>query len=201
MQGAWFDGISALWREISTGIFTANDGSQQNGLWTRNGGSLLFRGALKPGAKIVYPIAITWYFPNSNLIANVHKIHGAKNEADYEARRPTWQPYYAGVWKDAADVAGYVKKNYTSLRSRTLAFKDALFSSTVPREVIDAVSSNLAILKSPTVLRQKTGISGDGRVSLRLQVVAVERALTSGIMHRRCRIFSPSLSVDSASRN
>jgi uncharacterized protein (DUF608 family) len=87
----------------------------------------------------------------------MHYYHGARNEADYAAKRPTWHPYYAGVWKDAADVASYVRKNYASLRSRTLAFKNALFSSTLPREVIDAVSSNLAILKSPTVLRQKNG--------------------------------------------
>jgi uncharacterized protein (DUF608 family) len=157
MRGGWFDGISALWREVSTGTFTTNDGSEQGNQWTRNGGSLLFRGAFKPGAQVTYPIVFTWYFPNSNLIADTHNAHGARNEADYAAKRPTWQPYYAGVWKDAADVAGYVRKNYTSLRSRTLAFKDALFRSTVPREVIDAVSSNLAILKSPTVLRQKNG--------------------------------------------
>jgi hypothetical protein len=58
MRGGWFDGISALWREISTGTFTTNDGTEQGNQWTRNGGSLLFRGALKPGAKVVYPIVV-----------------------------------------------------------------------------------------------------------------------------------------------
>ena len=157
MRGGWFDGISALWREVSSGTFKTNDGTEEGNQWTRNGGSLLFRGELKPGARVVYPLVITWYFPNSNLIASRLQFHGARQEEDYSAKRPTWQPYYAGVWKDAADVARYVRKNYPSLRKRTLAFKDALFSSTVPREVLDAVSSNLAILKSPTVLRQKNG--------------------------------------------
>ena len=45
----------------------------------------------------------------------------------------------------------------TTLRARTLAFKDALYSSTLPPAVLDAVASNLAILKSPTVLRQENG--------------------------------------------
>lgn len=54
-------------------------------------------------------------------------------------------------------MALYVSENYSSLRSRTIAFKEALFSSTLPPYVLDAVSANLAILKSPTVLRLENG--------------------------------------------
>ncbi|MFC5401646.1 GH116 family glycosyl hydrolase [Cohnella soli] len=39
----------------------------------------------------------------------------------------------------------------------TLAFKEALFSSTVPEVVKEAVSANLSVLKSPTVLRLTDG--------------------------------------------
>jgi hypothetical protein len=38
-----------------------------------------------------------------------------------------------------------------------MAFKDALWKSTLPDAAIDAIASNLAILKSPTVLRQANG--------------------------------------------
>jgi uncharacterized protein (DUF608 family) len=54
-------------------------------------------------------------------------------------------------------VADYVRTHYDSLRSRTQAFHDALFSSTLPAYVLDAVSANLGIIKSPTVLRQENG--------------------------------------------
>ena len=54
-------------------------------------------------------------------------------------------------------MAFHVSENYSSLRSRTVAFKEALFSSTLPPYVLDAVSANLAILKSPTVLRLENG--------------------------------------------
>ena len=37
------------------------------------------------------------------------------------------------------------------------SFKEALFSSTLPAYVLDAVSANLGILKSPTVLREENG--------------------------------------------
>ncbi len=51
----------------------------------------------------------------------------------------------------------YVREHYPTLRARTQAFHDALFRSTLPAYVLDAVSANLAILKSPTVLRQENG--------------------------------------------
>ena len=62
-----------------------------------------------------------------------------------------------GLWNDAREIALYVEEHYASLRARTLAFKQALFSSTLPTYVLDAVSANLAILKSPTVLRLENG--------------------------------------------
>jgi uncharacterized protein (DUF608 family) len=70
---------------------------------------------------------------------------------------PPWRPYYASIWKDAREVASYVDKEFASLRKRTVKFKEALFSSTLPPYVLDAVSANLAILKSPTVLREENG--------------------------------------------
>src|SRR5208283_394948 len=74
-----------------------------------------------------------------------------------EPTPPLWRPYYASKWNDAREVALYVEENYASLRARTVAFKEALFSSTLPPYVLDGVSANLAIMKSPTVLRVENG--------------------------------------------
>lgn len=169
-RGGWFDGLSALWREISTGSFSPNDGSQAGPNQGRGGASLLLEGTLGPGESVTYPIVITWYFPN------IHYTFGQlKSEADRSvhtntehggaacapgcecAEPPAWQPYYAGQWIDARDVLEYVRDHYPNLRGRTQAFHDALFASSLPAYVLDAVSANLAILKSPTVLRQANG--------------------------------------------
>jgi uncharacterized protein (DUF608 family) len=48
-------------------------------------------------------------------------------------------------------------QNWDRLYADTLRFKEILFSSTLPREVIDAVSANISILKSPTCLRLEDG--------------------------------------------
>jgi uncharacterized protein (DUF608 family) len=171
VKGMWlrspgweFDSLSALWREVSTGSFTENAGSNQTETAGRNGGSILLEGSLAPGAAKTYPIVIAWYFPNCYLQAGgVHS--GAASEPQGAAgchtlpsgSAPLWRPYYASIWNDAREVAAYVEEHYADLRARTMAFKNAFFSSTLPSYVLDAVSANLAILKSPTVLRVENG--------------------------------------------
>ena len=156
-----FDSLSALWREVSTGTFTANDGSNEIDTRGRNGGSILLAGALAPGESRTYPILISWHFPNCYLQVGgtpLPEAQGADGCRSYpEGTPPRWRPHCASVWNDARDVALYIEEHYTSLRARTLAFKQALFSSTLPTYVLDAVSANLAILKSPTVLRLENG--------------------------------------------
>jgi uncharacterized protein (DUF608 family) len=171
IKGMWlrspdweFDSLSALWRELSTGTFSTNEGSNDIDTSGRNGASVLLEGALAPGASRTYPILITWHFPNCYVHVGGDTPTGTSSDEETpgcrslgEGAPPPWRPYYASVWKDAREVAFHVSENYSSLRSRTVAFKEALFSSTLPPYVLDAVSANLAILKSPTVLRLENG--------------------------------------------
>ena len=171
IKGMWlrspgweFDSLSAIWREVSTGTFSTNEGSNSVDTAGRNGCSILFEGSLAAGESRTYPVAITWHFPNSYLqvggvpAPNAVSAQGAEGcRVPPDGAPPLWRPYYASIWNDAREVADYVTENYASLRSRTLAFKDALFSSTLPPYVLDAVSANLGILKSPTVLRLENG--------------------------------------------
>ena len=164
VKAAWlrsgnFDTISALWRELSTGTLHPNKGTEDARARGRSGGTIQLKDSLKPGEKVTYPIVITWHFPNCHY-SFLHEEACSTcgdGECDTADRPPAWRPFYASRWKDAADVAEYVRKHYKNLRARTMAFKMALFSSTVPSYVIDAVSANLAIVKSPTVLRQENG--------------------------------------------
>lgn len=157
-----FDSMSALWREVSSGNFSSNDGSNSVDHAGRNGASILLEGSLAIHEERTHRILITWYFPNCYLREGgktpgpeVKGVVGCRTSAD--GGPPPWRPFYAGVWKDAKDVALYVEQHYASLRQRTVRFKEALFSSTLPPYALDAISSNLGILKSPTVLRQENG--------------------------------------------
>ena len=148
-RGGWFDSLSALWREVSAGTFVENDGAAgEAGLKGRNGGSVLLRASLAPGESVEFPVVLAWHFPNCHHTVGV--------VAGEELSR-VWHPFYATQWGDAGDVARYVAANLDTLHRRTAAFRDALFGSTLPAAVLDAVSANLAIMKSPTVLRQGNG--------------------------------------------
>jgi uncharacterized protein (DUF608 family) len=148
LRGGWFDAISALWREVSTGNFQPADGLQANGKPARDGGSLMVMGELAPGTSITYPVIIAWHFPNITESAATDNVSQVQT---------VWHPFYARQWKDARAVLFYVREHYADLRQRTQSFHDTLFSSTLPASVLDAVSANLAILKSPTVLRYENG--------------------------------------------
>jgi uncharacterized protein (DUF608 family) len=91
---------------------------------------------------------ISWYFPNNTA----GSATGALSQVEM-----VWHPFYTTQWKDAGDVLEYVCEHYSELRERTQTFHDALFASTLPAEVLDAVSANLAIIKSPTILRHENG--------------------------------------------
>ena len=148
-RGGWFDAITKLWRECSSGAFAeaAPATEDEEG---RHGASILVPASLPPGESVTVPIILTWHFPNSLINAGVLATAPIKTPI-------MWHPWYTTQWADAGAVAQYVRENLDALRSRTVAFADALHDSTLPPEVIDAVASNLAILKSPTVLRQASG--------------------------------------------
>ncbi|MES2460294.1 MAG: GH116 family glycosyl hydrolase [Armatimonadota bacterium] len=169
-RGGWFDSLSVLWREVSSGQFRENNGVGAEELDGRTGGSVLLERTLAPGESVTYPLIIAWHFPNSDQhygdISKTAAAASALPMADCGpgcdcgpevAPTPAWRPFYAKQWEDARAVALSAAAEYETLRSRTLAFAEALHGATLPPEVIDAVASNLAILKSPTVLRQENG--------------------------------------------
>ncbi|HLO29162.1 MAG TPA: GH116 family glycosyl hydrolase [Anaerolineales bacterium] len=158
-RGGWFDSLSVLWRELESDRFTPNDGSQASTARGRNGGSLLIRGRLEAGEKITYPLVIAWHFPNVDYSFGAARDEG-ETSCDCgtcDSTHNTWQPYYASQWTDAQEVFKYVSQNFIELKKRTEAFHDALFETTLPAYVLEAISANLAILKSPTLLRQYNG--------------------------------------------
>jgi uncharacterized protein (DUF608 family) len=181
LRSAWsFDSLSALWREVSTGTFTANEGSNEIDTRGRNGGSILMDGTLAPGESRTYSIIIAWHFPNGYLQVGAAGPEGSSAQSSAgcrsfpEGKPAPWRPYYASVWNDAREVAVYVEQNYRSLRARTLAFKDALFSSTLP-----------ASLSPRPFCASKTATFGAGKAAPPMPAAAMAPVLTCGIMRRR----------------
>lgn len=93
------------------------------------------RRVLAPGESFKMPVLIGWYFPKG----------------------PTWRNYYATQWKSAGDVARYTLGNLSRLSAETRLFQKAFFDSSLPGTVLEAVSSQLSILRSPTAIRFENG--------------------------------------------
>jgi uncharacterized protein (DUF608 family) len=144
-RGGWFDAPSRLWDEVSHGGFEAREGIEYGEFAGRMGGSIQISGRLGPGEAVTIPIVIAWHFP------------AMPSEAGLSASGAARRPWYATRWADARAVLFEVIDNHQRLRARTGTFHDALFGSSLPAVVLDAVSANLGVLKSPTLLREEEG--------------------------------------------
>ncbi len=108
---------------------------------------------LAAGETATVTFVLSWHFPNyERYWGNAECACGSE-----ECKPPQWKNWYASRWSDAWDVAGYVAGNFERLEAETKAFHKALFSSTIPDYVLDAVSANISILKSPTCIRLSDG--------------------------------------------
>lgn len=151
---AWFDGVQDWWESF------AADGSldevEQDG--TGHGAepaTLGLRVSLPPGASAVLPVWITWCFPTMEY--TLAAVNDAGHEVGTAHAHPRWRHHYADLHPDAEAAARNLALHHDRLRQRTFAFRDALLATTADPLLIDAVQANLAILRSPTVLRLPNG--------------------------------------------
>ena len=157
-KGIRVDDVPTYWRDLTTPGRFANRSYEQD-LRHRGAGIgsahclLAAHLRVQPGTHGRARFLLAWNFPAyTNYWNPAPRDPGRGEEASN-----TWQNYYATLWKDSCDSAHYALSNWDRLFRETVSFKEALFSSTLPAAVVDAVSANLSVLKSPTVLRLQDG--------------------------------------------
>lgn len=148
-RGAWFDNLHKFWDEFAVaGSFKERKyGPSEKG--KSNIASIGLKVNLNPGKSAVLPVYISWYFPN------FEKYWGGGDDGG--ASKPTWKNFYSLQFKDAFHVATYIAKNEARLYNESKLFHDTLYESTIPRYVLDAISSQFSILKTTTCLRLPDG--------------------------------------------
>lgn len=114
-------------------------------------GALSIGKTIQPGEKAVFQFAISWYFSNF-----VKYWVGGQNRDDQDGL-PRWKNYYAQFFEDAFDVALKFHENEGYCYKYSQKFHDALFQSTLPPYVIEAIANNICTLKTPTCLRLPDG--------------------------------------------
>lgn len=139
----WHDGrVLKFWEAVAWG-----EKWPPGGKGGSTSGTLGVDFVLGPGESVEVPFLLTWYFPS---FEHWHRGECAECGA-------TWRNWYATQWKGAWDVAAFAWRNVEELEAGTRAFHDALFGSTLPAVVLDAVSSQLSTLKTNTCLRLEDG--------------------------------------------
>jgi hypothetical protein len=110
---------------------------------------------LAPGQSRTVVVELAWFVGDSGI--RYGEAIDAKAKDESYRGLPSHRPWYAGRFSGVAAVSDYWHDNYIQLRTAAQRFADSLYASSVPPEILEAVATNLTILKSPTVLRQEDG--------------------------------------------
>lgn len=148
-RGSWFDTLTMFMNELnSADSIVKREFDTENQSGYGDAATITSTVRLNPGEVKKVKFLISWYVPQFDIeeihFGKIRKSSGIKN-------------YYSNVFKNSSEVAVYCFKMWDKLYSQTESFKNALYSSTLPQEVIEAIGGNLAILKSSTCLRIEDG--------------------------------------------
>ena len=145
-RGAWSDGIVSFWNDFSQKKDFPERSYEECGKFDH--ATLMAELDIEPNATKSAKFILSW---------NVPYTYNYWLKTDDKKIKKPWKNYYATVFENSFDTALYALSNWDDLHNRTMKFKNTLHKTTMPKEVIDAASSNLAVLKSPTVLRLEDG--------------------------------------------
>ena len=106
--------------------------------------------ALQAGEEKTITFVLSWHFPKGTFgRSDIPLWYFVEGGSQYE----NW-------WINANDVDSYVAENFDYLDTTTRLYHETMYSSTLPRYMLDRISSNLCVLKSPTSFWTKDGYFG-----------------------------------------
>ncbi len=139
LRAGWYDYLREFWQDLATdGLLTDLGYGDPSRLGLPDPGSLGVPVRLSPGEVRAIPFILSWYFPNR------------PNSWDQNASEPLARNHYANRFISSWDVAQYTAQNLGRLETSTRQFHAALFDSTLPPEVIEALSASIVPLRSNT---------------------------------------------------
>ena len=150
-RGGWYDPLTMAWKDVEAATAFSRPAIMEGA--PSPGATLFVPFELAAGASKTITVRLAWYAGHTNLREGTDPPGTPPPSADEKYYRP----WFAGRFADVAAVATHWRQQYRDLRDRSEQFATCFYDTTLPPEVIDAVSANLGILKSSTVLRQSDG--------------------------------------------
>jgi non-lysosomal glucosylceramidase len=158
-RGQWFDSLARYWREFAR-AGKLQERSYEKPRAVKNmfqqpeHGTLAVRVRIEPGEIRKVRFSLSWNYPFGSIYWFNREGPGSPS---YPGLPPTWKNYYATQWPDSVASGTDAFKRWDILETDTAAFRDSLFSSSLPPEILDAVNGTLGILRSATVIRLEGG--------------------------------------------
>lgn len=159
LRGGWHDGIQGFWDDFCLdGRLEAEPGYTQvdaKDIHDDQTGSLAIHKQIAPGAEEVFEFLISWNFPN-RVRSWSRRMYDTEVRAKSQTPLPTGE--YPTVRKryarfaDAWQVARYYLDNSAVLEAASRNFQRAIYESSLPWYVLDAVSANITAVRSPTCI-------------------------------------------------
>ena len=145
-RGGWEDRQAIFWREFSSNSLLERhfDTPSANDVCT-----VCAYDEIKKSEKKSFNFLISWNVPNC-----YNYWQPCQNENGEDI---LWKNYYCVLFEDSVASARYSFKNWNSLYKKTENFKKILHRSSLNKTVVDAIASNLSVLKSATVMRLEDG--------------------------------------------
>ena len=155
-RAEWFDSLQTFWNDVNRhgklkNRIYENDHRKPNEKLDWDGDDMGTLGAhvtVRPGENASVRFVLGWFFPNCENYWNPEKDQTVQRQ---------WKNYYATIFSSSWHCAQYTLENYERLYQGTLRFQQALMRTSLPAECMEAVSANLSILKSATVMRLEDG--------------------------------------------
>ena len=138
LRGAWFDFLQDFWDDFSDdGRLTDLGYETPSAQGQTDTASLGVLGTLAAGATGSYRFLLTWSFPN--------RPNSWGKRTDRTIRN-----HYATHFATSWETARYLVEHLPRLEDETRRFQQAMFDSTLPPAVVDAVSAMIVPVRSMT---------------------------------------------------
>ncbi len=132
----WRD-AAKLWADFAAdGRLTTSEGDQPSEPGTTWNSALAVPLRVEPGRSASATFLLAWHFPNHYYMDSGHRIGNMYNN---------W-------FKDADAVIAYLAANLDRLGAETKAYHDAIYDTSLPYYVVDAVTSQADVIRSQTCM-------------------------------------------------
>lgn len=143
-----WDNLELLWRDFAEdGRLPNQDGGEPNETGRTWNGALAAPLNLNPGEEKKVTFVLAWYFPNRYVDWSQPAFTIADRKTKF------WiGTQYGRHFRSALDVVNYVQANFDRLAGETRLFRDTFYDSTLPYSLLDSVSAQASIIRTPTCI-------------------------------------------------